>query len=248
MLGRVLLVAAVLGLPACGGGSSSPSSPTPAPTPAVTTVSVAITPSTDLIKIQGTESFSATATMSDGSSKTVSGTWSSDASAVASVDTSGKVTGVSPGQASITVTYDNIKATRSIRIVPEYQGSWSGDYRVLSSQDSGDFHREDWCTVALANGVIRVTMNLTQTRDTVAGSWTHSSMAGTAQGTIETDGTLALSGTGTMDSVPMTITGWRSRSADNKAQSGKFTLNFTSSVWSGSSQVSVEIRTCAKGS
>ena len=47
--------------------------------PAAATASVAITPSTDLIKIQGTESFTVTATMSDGTSKAVSGAWTSDA-------------------------------------------------------------------------------------------------------------------------------------------------------------------------
>jgi len=248
MVHRALLMAALFGLSACGGGSSSPTTPTPAPTPAATTVSVAITPSTDLIKIQGTESFTVTATMSDGTSKAVSGAWTSDAATVVTVDTAGKVTGVGSGQAVVTATYGGAKATRTIRVVPDYQGSWAGDYRVLSCQDSGDFSREQWCVAALKDGVIRVSMTLTQTRDAVTGPWTHSSMSGAAQGTIEADGTLALSGTGRLDSVPMSITGWRSRSTDNKGQAGKFTLAFTSTVWSGSAQATVEIRTCAKGS
>jgi hypothetical protein len=247
MVHRALLMAVIFGLSGCGGGSS-PSAPTPSPTPVATTVSVSINPSTDLLKIQGTETFTVTATMSDGSSKAVSGAWATDAATVATVDSAGKVTGVGPGQAAITVTYDGAKATRTVRVVPDYQGNWTGDYKVLSCQDSGDFSREEWCHTALEDGVIRVSMMLTQARDTVTGPWTHGSMAGTAQGTIETDGTLALSGTGNLDSIPMTITGWRSRSADNKSQTGTFTLTFTSSVWSGSSQASVEIRTCAKGS
>jgi hypothetical protein len=216
-------------------------------TPAATTVSVAISPSTDMIKIQGTESFAVTATMSDATTKAVNGTWTSDATSVATVDSSGKVIGVGPGQATITVSYDTAKATRTIRVVPDYQGNWTGDYTVLSCSDSGKFHSEDWCAAATQAGTIHVTMTLTQTRDSVTGPWTHSQMAGTAQGTIEADGTLTLSGTGTMDTIPMTITGWRSRSTDNKTQTGKFTMTFTSSVWSGSSQASVEIRSCTKG-
>jgi hypothetical protein len=246
MLHRALLTVVVLGLAACGGGSSSPATPTPAPV--ATAVSLAISPSTDLIKIQGTESFTVTATMSDGSSKAVSGTWASDASAIATVDTAGKVTGVSAGQASIAVSYGGVSARRTIRVVPDYQGSWSGDYTVLTCQDSGDFAKEDWCKVALQNGVIRVTMVLTQTRDAVSGTWAHDVMAGTAQGTIETGGTLPLAGTGMLDHTPMAISGWRSLSTDNRSQTGRFNLTFTSTVWSGSAQASVEIRTCVKSS
>jgi len=247
MVHRALLMAALFGLSACGGGRS-PSAPTPSPTPAVTTVSVSINPSTDLLKLQGTESFTATAALSDGSSKSVSGTWASDASAIASIDSSGKLTANAAGQATITVTYDGVKATRSVRVVPDYQGSWTGDYRVLSCQDSGDFAREEWCESALEDGVIRVTMALTQARDAVSGTWAHDVMTGAAQGTIEADGTLPLAGTGALEGMPMAITGWRSRSTDNKSQTGKFTLAFTSTVWSGSAQATVEIRTCAKGS
>jgi len=245
MVHRALLLVVVLQAAACG-GSSSPSTPTPAPATAVTTASVAINPATDLVKILGTEAFTATATMSDGSSKSVAGTWATDAPAIATIDSAGKVTGVAPGQAAITVTYDGAKATRTIRVVPDYQGNWTGEYTVLTCQDSGDFSKEDWCKAALEDGVVRVTMALTQTRDVVSGTWTHDVMSGTAQGTIEADGTLPLAGTGTMDRIPMAIAGWRARSTDNKSQAGKFTMNFTSTVWSGSSQAGVQIRICTK--
>jgi hypothetical protein len=249
MVRHVFIILLVLSPAACGGGggSSSPTTPTPV-TPAATTASVAIAASTDMIAIQGTTIFIANATMSDGSSKPgVSATWTSDAASVATVDSSGKVTGVGSGQATITAAYDTVRATRTIRVVPDYQGSWTGDYTVLSCSDSGTFRSEDWCKAALADGIIHVTMALTQTRDAVTGSWTHKQMAGTTSGTIESDGTLVLSGNGKMDTIPMTITGWRTRSTDNRTQTGKFTLNFTSSVWSGSSQAGVEIRTCTKG-
>lgn len=244
---RLLLVTFLVLLSACGGGgggSSTPSSPTPV-TPTPTTASVAITPATDLITINGTAAFSATATMSDGTTKSVTGTWASDATAVATVDSSGKVTGIAPGQATVSVTYDNVKGSRTLRVVPDYQGNWSGEYTVLSCQDTGDFHREDWCKVAMKD-LVRLTMALTQTRDAVAGTWTHRDMAGNTSGTIETDGTLVLSGDGKLDNVPMTMTGWRSRSTDNSTQTGTFTLNITSTVWSGSSQAQIDIRTCRK--
>ena len=249
MFRRLVLVLLTLSVAGCGGGggssSSSPSSPT---TVTPTTVSVAISPSTDMLKIQGTETFAVTATMSDGTSRAVSGTWTSSAASVATVDSSGKTTAVASGQATITVTYSGASATRTIRVVPDYQGGWTGDYTVLSCQDSGGFHQEDWCKAAMGDPVVRVTMTLTQTRDTIAGTWTHKLMAGAVQGTIEADGTLALTGNGSTEGTPITIAGWRTLSTDNKTQTGKYTLTFTSSVWSGSSQASVEIRTCSKSS
>jgi Bacterial Ig-like domain (group 2) len=251
MCRRLVLALLTLCVAGCGGGggssssSSSPSSPT---TTAPTTVSVAISPSTDMLKIRGTETFTVTATMSDGTSRAVAGTWTSGAAPVATVDSSGKVTAVASGQATITVTYSGASATRTIRVVPDYQGSWTGDYTVLSCQDSGGFHQEDWCKAAMADPVVRVTMTLTQTRDTVDGTWTHKLMAGAVQGTIEADGTLALTGNGSTEGTPITIAGWRTLSTDNRTQTGRYTLTFTSSVWSGSSQAGVEIRTCSKGS
>jgi len=248
MLLRHSLVALLLtGLAACGGGSGggSPTTPTPV-TPAPTVASLSISPATDLVTIQGAVALSATATMSDGTTKAASGTWASDAPSIATVDGTGKVTGIAPGQATVTVTYENVKATRAIRVVPDYQGSWTGDYTVLACQDSGDFHQEDWCKVAMRD-LVHVTMTLTQNRDAVTGAWTHRDVKGTVSGTISTDGTLALEGNGNLDNVPLTITGWRSRSTDNKTQSGRFTISMTSSRWSGSSQALIEIRTCTKG-
>lgn len=248
MFRRLVLVLLTLSVAGCGGGGSSSSSPSSPTTTTPTTVSVAISPSTDVLKIQGTETFTVTATMSDGTSRAVSGTWTSSAASVATVDSSGKATAIASGQATITVTYSGASATRTIRVVPDYQGSWTGDYTVLSCQDSGGFHQEDWCKTAMADPVVRVTMTLTQTRDTVAGTWTHKLMAGAVQGTIEADGTLALTGIGNTEGTPINIAGWRTLSTDNKTQTGKYTLTFTSSVWSGSSQAGVEIRTCTKGS
>jgi len=87
---RLLLVvcaSSLLPLTACGGGGGgSPTKPTP------TAVSVTITPGDDFILIGETVQFSASVSLSDGSSATQSGTWGSDAATVAAVDATGKVT------------------------------------------------------------------------------------------------------------------------------------------------------------
>jgi hypothetical protein len=246
MFRRIVPVLLTVGLAACGGGGGGTGTPSSPSTPTLTTVSVAISPSTDLLKIQGTESFTVTATMSDGTTRVVTGTWSSAATGVATVDSSGKVTAVASGQVTLTVTSSGASATRTIRVVPDYQGNWTGEYNVLSCTDSGDFRKEDWCKAAMADPVVRVALTLTQTRDTVAGTWTHRLMTGSVQGTIDADGALTLAGTGINEGTPITIAGWKSRSTDNRTQTGAYALTFTSSVWSGSSQASVEIRTCTK--
>ena len=242
---RSLLFAVVLGgLAACGKEGGAPATPTPS----VTTVSVAINAPADMLKINGVDVFSATATMSDGTARAVTPVWASDNAAVATVDGSGKVTGIGSGQATISAIYETLRGTRAVQIVPDYQGSWTGEYTVTSCQHSGDFAAVGWCDAALADGLTSLTMTLTQVRDAVSGQWTHDRMSGAAQGTIETTGTLPLAGNGYYEGTLINIGGWRSVSADNQNQTGRFTMTFASPTWSGSADVSVEIRTCTKRS
>jgi hypothetical protein len=87
-------VAALIVLAACGGGESGPTPGGPTPVPA----SLAISPPTDFLRLRASEALSAIATMSNGTTQTVTAVWSSDNAGVASVDASGRVTGSGSGQ------------------------------------------------------------------------------------------------------------------------------------------------------
>ena len=76
-------------------------SPSSSSTPTPTLTSVAITSPDSEIWVGQTEQMTATGTMSNGSTKAVTGTWGSDNTSVATVNQSGLVTGVGPGSANI---------------------------------------------------------------------------------------------------------------------------------------------------
>lgn len=238
----VLCLALLIGVAGCGKKSSSPVTPTTT----VTTASVSITTTADMLTIGEAVAFTASATMSDGTTRTITPAWVSSSAGVATVDAAGTVRGIGSGQTTITITYDSRQATRTIRVVPDYGGSWSGEYAVTSCQDSGGFASAGWCAAAPAGSIARLTMILTQTRDTVTGTWTHDRMTGATQGTVEVAGTLVLAGSGSYEGTAINITGWRSVTTDNRNQTGQFTMTFTSPTWSGSAQAAVEIRTCTK--
>ena len=95
--------------PACGGGSGSqsPAAPTPAPTPSVSVTAITVTGSSP--RIGQTSQFSAVASLSDGTTRSVTSvaTWQSSNPAVATVSASGTVTGVAAGDVDISATYQS---------------------------------------------------------------------------------------------------------------------------------------------
>jgi hypothetical protein len=77
-------------------GKDNPTSPT-----LPTTTSVAVISPNSTILVGQTEQMTATVTMSDGTTKSGSGTWGSDTTGVATVNQSGLVSGINPGEATI---------------------------------------------------------------------------------------------------------------------------------------------------
>src|SRR5687767_9143925 len=128
---------------ACGGeGGSAPAAP------AATVQTITVNSSSDLVFLGASETFTATASMSNGGSQAVSGgVWGSDAPSAASVESaSGRVTGAASGMATIFVDYQGRRGTKLIRVLPNYQGTWSGSYFIRTCSQSGDFARFNFCS------------------------------------------------------------------------------------------------------
>ena len=119
--GVVLLALVTTGwvLEACSGSRSS-TSPSPTststPAPAATVASVGVSGSAP--QVGTTAQFSATATLSDGTtvSVTSSATWSSSNTSAAIVNASGAVTGVADGDADITATYQAVSGKAHVTV------------------------------------------------------------------------------------------------------------------------------------
>jgi len=65
--------------------------------------------------------------------------WSSTAAAVATVDSAGRVDGRTHGSTTLTAAHDGRSASKTVQVVNNYAGSWSGRYIVRACQDSGIF-------------------------------------------------------------------------------------------------------------
>jgi hypothetical protein len=216
LLLSVLLLAAASA--ACESGDG------PGPTaPSTNIVSVSITPPTDFLKLKAQERLVLNAQLTTGVTQQVTAGWSSDNNAVATVDSGGLVTAVGIGTVNITADYQGRKATRNIRVLPDYHGLWGGDFFVTS------------CTGPSAIcGTIRgpsfpATLEIVQTVSVVSAKWTlQGDATGNVTGTIGTDGHLSLDGTFFLGPISMDIATWDSLTNDNVAMTGGFTLD-----WSG---------------
>ena len=65
--------------------------------------------------------------------------WSISPAGVATVDEQGRVTPVSIGTAALTVKYGDKTGTRQIRVLPDFSGTWSGQFRITGCSGGHDF-------------------------------------------------------------------------------------------------------------
>ena len=219
-----ILVASVLLLSVLACGKKNPSTPSP------TLSGIAITTGSDMVRINANESWTLTATFSDGSTQVVQGTWSSSTPAVATVDSSGRVRGVASGQTTVAADYQNQRATRQLRIVPDYHGRWEGGMTITGCSDSGDFAG---ACEAFPNGDVFVfVFTANQTRDTITGTTDFGdNQPGPVSGTIQTSGHLVVTGAYviTVDGLPLELTmaEWQTTTADNLVMTGQISLRIS---------------------
>ena len=222
---------------ACGGeGGSSPNAPT-------TPQSVTVNSSSDLLFLGASETFTATASMPNGGSQSVTtGQWGSDAPSIASVEaTSGRVSGVGSGMATIFVDYQGRRGTKLIRVLPNYQGTWSGSYFVRTCSHAGDFARFNFCSNFPENRVLPTNMNLTQDRDRVQGRFFLGTLGGDGSGPVQGNGELRLSGA-VQDPAATIEVSWTLNSTGAGRITGSLSFLWRATGLSGDMRVSAEVR------
>jgi hypothetical protein len=243
-LGAALLLAFIFSTACDKKGGGGPTGPTP------TVTNVTLAPSTDFITIKAVQTFSATANFSDGSSRVVQATWGSDAPAVAAVD-AGRVTGVSPGLATIFADYEGQRGVRPLRVVPDYQGRWTGDWSITSCTDGGDL--SGICSEYAVGDLFAITLVASQARDGVSGTIDFGDeLPGAIAGSIRPDGHLTLNGTYavTIEDLlfELTIANWDTISLDNQRMTGHLTLSARVAGLQGSYEVAGDLRVVTKTS
>lgn len=248
MRGNAIALVLAFGLASCGGDEGGPAAPTPPP---ATVTALAITSSTDLLKINQSEVFTVTATMSNGSTATVTATLRSENSSVAAVDANGRVTGIGSGETAITAESNGVRATpRMIRVLPDYHGRWSGDWRVAGCTADGDWARTNICRDVPVGSLAPFALALTQDRDTAAGSVTLDDVTGPVQGSIRLGGQLNIVGTFTTTDqgvvLDSTVADWETITTDNQRMTGGFALVFRAAGLQGSVRFNGELRVVGK--
>lgn len=93
-----------------------------------------ITPAIDGLKIGSTETLTAVVLSGDGTLRTVVASWSSDAPDIVALGSDGRVRGVSLGKTTIRAKFEALAQDRAMRVVPDYEGTWSGEYRRLVTE------------------------------------------------------------------------------------------------------------------
>lgn len=154
-----LMVVLVSATASCGG-----SPPAAAPSATTSSVSVAIT---SPIRMGVTTQATGTATLSNGQTQSVTSGWQSDAPNIASITDAGLLTGRSNGQATIFVTSGGRQGQQLVRVVPDYQGSWSGQLSITSCTQTGLFVPTNFCGVFLVGSSNSYSLSLAQSGDSM---------------------------------------------------------------------------------
>lgn len=149
-----------------------------------------------MFAIGQTVAFTASATMSNGGTQTVSGTWGTDAPPVATASGNGDIRFVGSGDVTVFVDYAGMRGTKRVRGLPNYQGTWVGSYAITGCSQSGAFAAIRFCADFPNDRVLPLSFVLTQTNDAVTGTMSLGTLrSNQATGPIATDGTLALPAT-----------------------------------------------------
>ncbi len=129
-----LALAVLLGALATGCKDKNPAGPSPPAAPAVTDLVIT---GVDAVLTGVSTTYTATATFSDGTTRAAMPTWTSNNTDVGSVDSAGRLEGHTHGSTSLMASYEGLTASKTIHVVNNYEGNWTGTYVIRACDDSG---------------------------------------------------------------------------------------------------------------
>jgi hypothetical protein len=181
---------------ACGsGGGTTTASP---PAPSGTVVAIAVGSTGPTVFLGTPETFTAVATLSTGATENLAvGAWSSSAPSIAIVETgTGKVTSVANGEVTVSVDYQGVRGSKTVRVVPNYGGNWFGMYVVTSCTQTDGFSDTNVCSGFPVGQTFQYGLQFTQTADVVSGRTTIGLLQTTDfTASIALDGTMSFTAT-----------------------------------------------------
>ena len=240
----VCALVAVVSAAACGGSSNGGGS---ALTPQLTTITgvtfSAITPG-----VGSSVTEAAVVNLSTGNTAPITSGYSSDTPSVATMTSAGVATGVAIGDVTFSVEFQGFKASKKVRVLPGYQGTFYGNYTLDSCVDTESFTTQGFCAQFTPGVVLTIAVSHSQSADltSVVGQFLLGSLLGDSTGTVAPNGVMTYSGvhtsgTARVDLQKATIT---SPSVGNLA--GTFELRWTDSAATGGALVKATIQTLAR--
>jgi hypothetical protein len=210
-------------------------------------VTINVTASTPLLKVKQSFGFAANAVhRGDGSVVAVS-QWSSDNTPVATVDAaSGMVVGVANGTVNVIAEHDGVRQPAPLlRVVPDYQGRWAGDYAVTACRESGEFG--GFCQDFPVGSVLSIGLQLTQPAATADGALILGELPFTVSGAIDSSGGLSLGdATITEEGVTLRLTGTALSLTPGGDLQGAFRTVWTASGHTGDAAFDARLRTVSR--
>ena len=203
-----------LGISACN--SSTPTTPTPPPAPPVSPLpsailSISVIGDTWISSTSGQVQWTARLVTStipfdwvDGSDRV---TWTAEPAGIVSVDRLGRVTPLAIGTATVTARLGDKTGGNSVRVLPNYDGTWNGSFVVTGCTGGSDPRECGRIMFAQDGGLQRTrypfSLELSQFRDQISGTLRELRDATTRQsdivapvtGFVRLNGTLVLEAT-----------------------------------------------------
>ncbi len=256
---RSLLVFAICSTPwitACGSSPTAPSTPPPpssslnTDTAVVAASSIAVTTPGDMLVLGASETLTATATMTDRSTRVVShGSWRSRDESVAIVNAGGTVTAVGTGETSVVVAFGGVEAATRIAVRADYQGVFTGHYVVTDCTSTGDFASFHVCTDMFpinSDVPYNVTFNLTQDGSQLSGAASFDTLSQTlSPTTIAHDGSARTTSHLEFARAPIAVA-WNLTQVTPGRIGGTMVMVWTHPVRTGTMTVTTELRDVAR--
>ncbi len=222
-----------------GCGDKNPTAPSP-PGPVRTGLTIT---GPDALLTGLSANYAATATMTDGTTRAVVPTWTSSNPGVARVDGSGRLESRSHGSTMLTASSGGQSASRTVQVVNNYAGSWTGRFVIRACADTGELtdHDGGFCLAGPGRqgSTGWITLTLVQRGSTLTEiTGTIGNYSEPITGEVTADGRLSLSGTVTerdFDDPDFTIAthslgAWDTKLNGNESMTGRWSDDFTSLV------------------
>jgi len=228
----MLVLIAAIAATACG--SSGDNNNAAPPAPSGTIVSIAVNSSGPTLFLGASETFTAVATYTGGGTQTLTGgAWSTDAPAVAVVDSIGRVTTITNGEVTISVDYQGTHASKHVRVVPNYGGTWLGNYTIVSCTPTGGFVDKNLCGSFTVGQTFQYGLQFTQNADVVSGVTVIGLLGSTTtSATMNVDGSLTLTPQIFVNTVQIDLV-WNLTCAQANAIGGTVTQTWTDTATPG---------------